>query len=305
MAILPGGTRITLGRPAINAAYLDPTALVDVAPSLVSPAIFRTKPAPSCITYDYVVRDKHDAWHAVCWDGLIDVRLGRRAFVRFADGSTSLVPWSRFATKVDKKPVPLSSVHPPACVHPDCGEPVEQGLCPIYCGRKSACSYRHFRDARDSHGFVHPGFIAPGDTCVVPFISDMDLCYKRVGGKFYPAGLDVESNDATPMPSVPAAKQKRKRKSPSAEALSPVALPAAAAGDDEIDRIGIAHKAIVAACKSDLPTAWMRIADAMPQPDFISIIDGASGMLNTLTSKFGLKGMPPVDKASESVLLDV
>ena len=81
--ILPGGTRVTLGCPAINATYLDPTASVDVAPSLVSLAIFKTKPAPSHITYDYVVRDKHDAWHAACWDGVIDVRLGRRAFVRF------------------------------------------------------------------------------------------------------------------------------------------------------------------------------------------------------------------------------
>ena len=64
--ILPGGTRVTLGRSAINATYLDPTALVDVAPSLVSPATFKTKPVPSHITYDYVVRDKNDAWHAVC-----------------------------------------------------------------------------------------------------------------------------------------------------------------------------------------------------------------------------------------------
>ena len=38
--ILPGGTRVTLGRPAINVTYLDPTAVVDIAPSLVSPAIF-------------------------------------------------------------------------------------------------------------------------------------------------------------------------------------------------------------------------------------------------------------------------
>jgi hypothetical protein len=45
----------------------------------------------------------------------------------------------------------------------------------------------------------------------------------------------------------------------------------------------------------------MRIADAVPQPDFISIFHGASGMLNTLASKFGLKGMHPVDKASNSV----
>jgi hypothetical protein len=44
-------------------------------------------------------------------------------------------------------------------------------------------------------------------------------------------------------------------------------LAAAAARDDEIDQIVIAHEAIVAAArKSDLPTAWMRIADAVPQP---------------------------------------
>ena len=58
--ILPGGTRITLGHPTINAYCLDPTALVKVAPSLVSPAIFKTKPAPSHITFDYVMCDKND-----------------------------------------------------------------------------------------------------------------------------------------------------------------------------------------------------------------------------------------------------
>jgi hypothetical protein len=134
----------------------------------------------------------------------------------------------------------------------------------------------------------------------------MDIHCKRVGSHYYAACLDVESNNATPSPSIPTVKQKRKRKSPSAKALSPVSPSAAAAGDDEIDQIVIAHEAIVAAApESDLPTAWMRIADAVPQPDFISIFDGASGMLDTLASKFGLKGMPPVDKASRSVLLDV
>ena len=81
---------------------------------------------------------------------------------------------------------------------------------------------------------------------------------------------------------------------------------AAAARDDEIDQMVIAHEANVAAArKSDFPAAWMRLVDTVPQPDFISIFDGASGMLNTLASKFGLKGMPPVDKASKSVPLDV
>ena len=119
--------------------------------------------------------------------------------------------------------------------------------------------------------------------------------------------MDIESGDKYPLLySTPATKQKRKRKLPSAEALSPAALPAAAASDDDIDKIVEAHEVIVAAAsESELPTAWMRMVDTVPQPDFISIFDGASGMLNTLASKLGLKGMPPVDKASETVPLDV
>jgi hypothetical protein len=169
-------------------------------------------------------------------------------------------------------------------VHPACCEPVEQGICPTYYGRKSACSFKHFQEVHEDHGFVHPGFIAPGDTCVVPL-----------------------ALNATLTPSEHVVKQERKRKSPSAKALSPVSPSAAAtARDDKIDQIVIAHEAIVAAArKSDLPTAWMRVADAVPQPDFISIFDGASGMLHTLASRFGLKGTPPVDKASKSVPLDV
>ena len=144
--------------------------------------------------------------------------------------------------------------------------------------------YKHFKEARDDHGFVHPGFISPGDTCVVPLTPNALLT-----------------------PSEPAIKQKRKCKPPSANALSPTSLLAAAAArDDETDQIVISHEAIVAAArKSDFLAAWVRLADAVPQPDFISIFDGASGMLNTLASKFGLKGMPPVDKASKSVPLDV
>ena len=131
---------------------------------------------------------------------------------------------------------------------------------------------------------MHPGCISPSDTCVV-----------------------LLTPNAMLTPSEPAAKQKRKRKAPSAKALSPASLSAAAAArDDKTDQIVITHEAIVAAaCKSDFPAAWMRFADVVPQPDFISIFDGAFGMLNTLASKFGLKGMPPVDKASKSVPLDV
>ena len=54
--VLPTGTRITLGRTAINTYYLDSIVLVEVAPSLVSPAIFKTKPAPSAVLFDYVIR---------------------------------------------------------------------------------------------------------------------------------------------------------------------------------------------------------------------------------------------------------
>ena len=72
--------------------------------------------------------------------------------------------------------------------------------------------------------------------------------------------------------------------------------------DDDIDQIVMAHEAIVAAAlKLALPAAWIERAAMTKEPDFLSVFDGTSSMLNTLSSKFGLKGMPPVDKASKTV----
>ena len=90
--ILPMGTHATLGHPAINAMYLGPTALVKVAPSLVSRAILKTKPALLSVMFDYIVCDKNDAWHDACCDGVVDIRSGKHAFVRFINGRASLIP---------------------------------------------------------------------------------------------------------------------------------------------------------------------------------------------------------------------
>ena len=97
------------------------------------------------------------------------------------------------------------------CSHPDYGDNVEQRIYPVYCGRKSACSFTHYVKARDDHGFIYPGFISPGDTCVVLLAHNVTL-------------------------PLPVTEPKCKRKSPSAKAPSSMALPSAAAErDDDID----------------------------------------------------------------------
>ena len=64
------------------------------------------------------------------------------------------------------------------------------------------------------------------------------------------------------------------------------------------------HEAIIAAApKAVLPAAWLSQAAMVVQPNFTSIFNGASRMLYTLASKFGLNGMPPINKASKSVPL--
>ena len=109
---------------------------------------------------------------------------------------------------------------------------LSKGVCTVYCGRKTACLFKHYSESRDDHGFVHPGFISLGDTCVIPLNANI-----------------TRAN--------PALEQKRKRKSPSAKA-SPPTLPSAAAAKSnyEIDQIVMVHEAIIAAApESTLPVA--------------------------------------------------
>ena len=138
-------------------------ALACVPPSIISRPSFKSE-AP-CITIDwskYYVNGRDGLTHTVCFDGVRDNRMGKCAFVRFKDGSTSLVQ-SQFQHDSSKKlPIELSGVSPPACMLSGCERPVAKGLCPKYGGLKFACCQAHYIRARKEHTFVHPRFISPG-----------------------------------------------------------------------------------------------------------------------------------------------
>lgn len=82
---LPLGTSATLGRAGLSATQLDTTRLGRVSPSMVSSPIYaRDSPSDSAV-FSYECRDRSDVWHPVCWDRVIDKRVGLRAFVLFKD----------------------------------------------------------------------------------------------------------------------------------------------------------------------------------------------------------------------------
>ena len=145
--------------------------------------------------------------------------------------------------------------------------PVAQGLCPVFCGRRSACSLDHFRMARDKEGFVHPGLLTPG--MIAPF------------------GQSV----SPPIPGKPSGKRP----------LEPAVVPTVvehgeAEVDGSVDDLVEAFERVVRAAKpGDLPAAWMRAAQSTKGADFISLFDGAKGNINRAASAFDLDGMPPVD----------
>jgi hypothetical protein len=61
-----------------------------------------------------------------------------------------------------------------------------------------------------------------------------------------------------------------------------------------------------AASASQLPTAWLKHAEALKDDlDFVSLFDGKSGLINSTAQKFGLVGLPPVDVANTTVRLDL
>ena len=162
---LPSGCQLSLGRPGKNALQISGDALGNLPPSLLRTPIYNRIAPPSGLSWNqFLVADKSGGMHKVIWDGVVDTRAGKRAFVLFQDGSSSCVLSKFLFLASAKSLVDLSKAVPPTCVYTGCDKPVKQGLCPIFCGRKSSCSYAHYKKARDDDNFIHPGFICPGET---------------------------------------------------------------------------------------------------------------------------------------------
>ena len=125
---------------------------------MVPDVVYRYVPFPAHLMTMHVVQYAPGQYVAVFWDGVTDDRSGHRAFVRFSDGSSSLVLMSKLATR-DHVPVVPFATHPPQCVALGCGNGVKQGLCPDFGGRRTACCKACYTIATKEQGFVHPGFI--------------------------------------------------------------------------------------------------------------------------------------------------
>ena len=281
---LPSDCQISIGRPGINALQISGDALGNLPPSLLrSPLYNRTAP-PLGLSWDqFLVTDNHGNVHKVVWDGVTDSRVGERAFVLFQDGSSSLVHAKYLLHASGKSHVDLSKAVPPTCVFTGCDAPVEQGLCPVFCGRKSSCSYAHYKKARDE-GFIHPGFISPGRT-----LRPTPVIKRKAAGSFFDRRFQHDS--PTPSPG-------KKPTSPEApKPLMPKALEALAAKYTKIKNAASAHQ---------LPTAWLKHASSLQGDlDFVSLFDGENGLINKTADTFGLVGLPPVDVANTTVRLDL
>jgi len=258
---LPTGCSALLGRAGINACQLDVTRLGRVPPSIVPRALYAHGPVPEGASFGHEVKDKLDKWHPVCWDGVIDTRVGKRAFVLFKDGSSSLVRFTHIRDATTKSP-PSDMTRCPRCVLSTCNEPVEQGMCPKFCGRRSACSIAHYLEARDQEAFVHPGFISPGI---------------------------VFTSNTTPIPSVPHIHGEANATKTSYDAL---VLDAEASLDDVVE----ACEAAMHGARADqLPRAWLDAAAGDSNVDYVSLFDGGNAAINVNAQSLGLVGLPPVD----------
>ena len=277
VANLPSGCRLSLGRPGKNALQISGDALGNLPPSLLRAPIYNRIAPPSGLLWDqFLVTDKHGGTHKVVWDGVVDTRAGERAFVLFQDGSASCVLSKYLLHAPGKSQVDLSKAVPPTCILSGCDKPVEQGLCPIFCGRKSSCSYAHYKKARDGEGFIHPGFIRPGVTL-----------------KATPALKRRAANSSVPMPPTEVALTSHEAPIP----LVPAALQSLT---EKYTRIKNAASA------PQLPTAWLKHAASLQNDlDFVSLFDGKSGLINKTAETFGLVGLPPVDVANTTARLDL
>ena len=274
--LLPSGTRASIGRGGTNALNVNRDALACVPPSIIARPSFKSEAPPITIDWSkYFVNGRDGLTHAVYYDGIRDNRMGERAFVRFKDGSTSLVQSRFLYDSSNKSPVDLASVSPPACILPGCVKPVADGICPRYGGRKSACCHAHYILARDTHKFIHPGFIPPG------MILTTACLRKRVA--------QSGSNNTSKVARAAGARHTVQPTPTSTYLISKY---------EAIVRAAPAHR---------LPTAWMERAMRVTTTDasFVSIFDGARGAINNSAAAFGLSGLPPVDIACAHSPLDM
>jgi hypothetical protein len=152
------------------------------------------------------------------------------------------------------------------CILSLCDFPVAQGQCPVFHGRRSACSLAHFREARDKENFIHPGLITPGmvHSFVVP--GSAAALTAKVGKC---------SRDLI-VPPVGCDEAETKK------------------GNDD-DLIDAFNEVMRTARPSERPAAWLRAAQSAEGADYLSLFDRCDGNINTAATIFRLKGMPPVD----------
>ena len=142
---MPSGTSVALGKAAIHSLQLDMTRLCRTPPSVIQHASYSFDPPARTAVFEHEYRDRHDKWHPICFSGTIDKRVGTRCFVLFKDRTTSCVRIERVRNTKTKTLVSDVALNPqPVCILSPCDLPVAQGLCPVFCGRKSACSLEHF-----------------------------------------------------------------------------------------------------------------------------------------------------------------
>ena len=154
-------------------------------------------------------------------------------------------------------------------------KPVDEGICPRYGGQKSACCHAHYILARDTHKFIHPGFISPGTILTTTRIR------KHVA-------QSVSNN--TPKVARAAGTNHTAQPTPVSQYL-----------------ISKYQSIVRAAPANRLPTAWMERALRVKPADasFVSLFDGARGAINESTAAFGLSGLPPGDIACVQSVLNM
>jgi len=105
-SMLPSGTHVSIGRGGSNALNLKSEALAGAPPSIIPAPVFKhDKPDPSLNWGDFCVHGRDGLLHPVVWDGVLDTRIGERAFVLFQDGSTSLVQIRHLLWTKSKSPI--------------------------------------------------------------------------------------------------------------------------------------------------------------------------------------------------------
>ena len=105
-SMLPSGTCVSIGRGGANVLNLKTDELASAPPSIVPRPQYRSKePDVSLKWNEFCVKGRDGLLHPVVWDGVLDKRVGVRAFVLFRDGSTSLVQVCQLLWSATKSPI--------------------------------------------------------------------------------------------------------------------------------------------------------------------------------------------------------